>query len=361
MIASAGDAGVDNNDPDRLGQAASALMDAARAGRVFAAAWWPALALEPLGDGHINATWLVVAQPPRASAATRFVLQRLSASVFPDPVAVMAKVVRVVTHLQSAAPGWTPALVATATGDWYHKDADGGVWRLWRYVEGARTLQQLTTVEQAESAGRAFGSLQRWLRDLPGVLADPIPGFMQLDHYLERLDAACARQAVPDELLSILGLIDRRRDLSGAFAVRDRVVHGDCKVNNLLFQADRDQVVCILDLDTVMRGHWAWDAGDLIRSAAGDPGGFSVPRFAGVVRGLRASGALDAAPDLLVLAPRYVTLMLGVRFLTDHLEGDSYFRVGRRGENLARARAQFALLAQMEALEAEMIEALAAG
>jgi Ser/Thr protein kinase RdoA (MazF antagonist) len=352
------DGGDRNRDRDPRQGASSALTDATHARRVVAAAWWPPLAVEPLGDGHINATWLVTGRPPQAPAASRFVLQQISASVFPDPVAVMEKVVRVVSHLRSAAPGWTPALVATSTGDWFHKDADGGVWRLWRYVEGARTLQQLTTVEQAESAGRAFGSLHRWLRDLPGSLPDPIPGFMQLDHYLGRLDAIRGRAVVPDELRPMLDAIDQRRALAGAFGVRDRVVHGDCKVDNLLFHASRDEVVCILDLDTVMRGHWAWDAGDLIRSAAGDARGFSVPRFAGVTRGLRESGAIDAAPEMLVLAPRYVTLMLGVRFLTDHLEGDSYFRVGHRGENLQRARAQFALLAQMEALEAQMLEAL---
>jgi hypothetical protein len=325
----------------------------------FAEGWWPAVRIAPLGAGHIHATWLV---EPADAARGRFVLQRLSTAVFTDPRGLMEKVARVVAHVDAQAPGWVPALIPTRSGDLWHERADGGCWRVWRHVGAARTLQVLDQPAQAESAGRAFGAFQRWLRDLPGDVPDPIAGFMQLDHYLCRLDAVRDRAggggANGAELARLFELVDRRRDLAGVFADRDRLIHADCKVNNLLYRADRDEVFCILDLDTVMRGHWAWDAGDLIRSAAADPSGFSLERFAAVVRGMREGGAIDAPAEAWVLAPRYVTLMLGVRFLTDHLEGDWYFRVDRPGENFSRALAQFRLLGDLERAESAMLAAV---
>jgi Ser/Thr protein kinase RdoA (MazF antagonist) len=325
---------------------------------IVEAGWFPAAAVTALGRGHINATWLVVGARGSRGAGRRFVLQALSAAVFPDPVQVMENVVQVIGHVNRVAPGRVPRLVSARNGGAFHRDGDGTVWRLWEYVEHARTVETLANEAQAAAAGRAFGDFQRWLRDLPGALPDPIPGFMQLDHYLARLDAVCASMStgtVRDEI----GFVGARRDLAGAFASRDRFIHGDCKVNNLLFRLDQDEVVCILDLDTVMRGHWAWDAGDLARSAAGGAEGFSVTRYAAAMNAFREAAGIVAGAEAFVLAPRYVTLMLGVRFLTDHLEGDRYFRVGHPGENLVRAREQFARLADMERLETAMLAALA--
>jgi len=332
--------------------------DPAHALSALEAGWWPAARIAPLGEGHIHLTWLV---EPGTARAGRYVLQRISSVVFADPPGLMDKIVRIVGHVEMRAPGQVPQLVATRSGAWWHRDADGCCWRVWRHVEGARTLQVLTTPGQAEAAGRAFGQFQSWLSDLPGEVPDPIAGFMQLEHYLRRLDdvrdRVTADPATAAELASLLRVIDARRDLARTFGARNRFIHGDCKVNNLLFEQGGDAVVCILDLDTVMLGHWAWDAGDLVRSAAADATGFSLERFAAVVRGMREAGAIVAEAEAWALAPRYVTLMLGVRFLTDHLEGDRYFRVHRAGENLERARTQFRLLAEFERHEAAMIVA----
>jgi len=334
----------------------NAAAEATAALAAVAEGWWPAARVAPLGEGHIHATWLVES----AAGGDRYVLQRLSTAVFRDPASLMEKVARVVAHVQARAPGRVPMLVPTRRAAWWLGREDGSCWRLWRYVAGGRTLQALDTPAQAESAGRAFGSFQSWLRDLPGAVEDPIEGFMQLDHYLARLDAALARQGAHPpsaDVQTLVQLTDARRDLAGSFSARDRLVHGDCKVNNLLFHAASDEVVCILDLDTVMRGHWAWDAGDLLRSAAAAGEGLSVERFGAVVRGMRETGAIDASAEAWVLAPRYVTLMLGVRFLTDHLEGDWYFRVRHPGENLERALAQFRLLAEFERHERALLAA----
>jgi Ser/Thr protein kinase RdoA (MazF antagonist) len=340
------------------------------AARDAAIAEWldPATAMvTPLGDGYINDTWLV------ATGERRLVLQRINQRVFPEPQALMAKVAAVVDHLHSARRSAgnagrggiaVPALLPTRTGASCFDDPQGGVWRAWQYLGRTRTLQELGNPAQAQAAGRAFGALQLALLDMPGEVPDPIPGFMQLAHYLDRLDHAVARCDVASDAAVALQAVAARRDLATAFERQKRLIHGDCKVNNLLFHEQRDEVVCVIDLDTVMRGHWAWDFGDLVRSAAADLSGaatrarFDVERFGAAARGFVGSGAVARDIDALVLAPRYVALMLAVRFLTDHLEDDRYFKVKVPGENLLRARQQLDLVAAMEGQEREMRRAV---
>jgi Ser/Thr protein kinase RdoA (MazF antagonist) len=322
---------------------------------VALAAWLdPAAAtLAPLGDGHINDTWLVT------TPGRRLVLQRVNERVFPEPRALMRKVVAVLRHIELGRGAVAvPALVPTRRGEPCCDLGADGLWRLWQYQEGTRTLPQLDNAAQARAAAWTFGSFQLALRDLPGEVPDPIPGFLQLGHYLARLDAAltaCEPEAAAAE---VVRAVTTRRDLATLFGDRDRLIHGDCKVDNVLFHARRDEVACVIDLDTVMWGHWAWDFGDLVRSAAATRGAraaeFSLERFGAAVGGFVGCGAIGRDVDALVLAPRYVGLMLAVRFLTDHLEGDRYFRVRARGENLRRARQQLALVAAMEGLEPEM-------
>ncbi|MEQ8486655.1 MAG: phosphotransferase [Pseudomonadales bacterium] len=297
--------------------------------------------IAPLGAGHINDTWLV------SGPDGRWVLQRLNGRVFPDPVAVMEKVAAVTAHLRAGGQVRVPMLIETVDGAPFHVH-DGEVWRLWEFIAGTRSLGTLTGTRQAEAAGQAFGALQQALSGFAAPVPDPIPGFMQLDHYLALLDAAVAAQGATGAAAAALAEIDARRDLAGLFADRDRLVHGDCKVDNLLYRHRGDEVVAVIDLDTVMRGHWAWDLGDLARSAAATADGFSPEQFAALVRGFRRGVEAALAAEALVLAPRYVTVMLAARFLTDHLNGDRYFKVAARGDNLRRAREQLALLAGME-------------
>lgn len=325
--------------------------------REAARAWFgssgPAVSLSPLGAGHINDTWLVEA------GSGRFVLQRVNERVFPDPRSLMQKVSAVVAHLIHGGRVPVPALVPTAAGLPWHEDPERGVWRVTELVAPARSLRVLENPAQAEAAGRAFGAFQRALEDLRVAVPDPIPGFMQLNHYRAELEDAVAATDPDREAGAVLAALQARMDLAGLFQLRDRLVHGDCKVDNLLFHAHRDEVVCVLDLDTVMVGNWAWDFGDLVRSAAATADGFDLQRYAGVVRGFFGSGAAAPDADAAVLAPRYVALMLAVRFLADHLRGDRYFKVDAPGDNLRRARQQLALLEAMERLEAPM-RALAA-
>lgn len=350
-------------------------MTGQTAARQALAAWFDdpgSVELAGYGAGHINDTWLVT-----RPGSDRLVLQRLNPAVFPDPAAVAAKVAAVVEHLDGpparlGAGLRVPRLEKTRRGRAWH-EAAAGVWRLWQHVAPARTLDPLDNPVQAEAAGRAFGAFQAALTDFAGPadatgpadgagLPDPIPGFLQLDHYLDELDRAVAAAGpLPEAAEAALEIVRDRRDLATAFAARNRVIHGDCKVDNLLFHPGRDEVLAIIDLDTVMYGHWAWDFGDLVRSAAADGTACNVSRFAAVCRGFTAAAAVAADAETLLLAPRYVGLMLGVRFLADHLAGDRYFKVTARGENLTRARRQLALVRDMERQESAMRQAIRRG
>ncbi len=319
--------------------------------------------LEPLGRGHINDTLLV-----RSAAREPVVLQRINEQVFVDAGLVMANLERVQAHLETAAPGLIPPLVKTLTGQSAFVDEQGGWWRLWHFLPDGRTIEQTRDPIICREAGRAFGRFQRLLSDLPGPPLEPtIPGFLELGGYLERFDQISGATADAEAAIAEAGgrdLIDAQRYLVKALPKGETVIHGDCKLNNLLFAGSGSAVRAVLDLDTIMAGHWAWDFGDLARSVLtgaldGEQTGDSaaIPDlFAALVAGFSSGCGRPLEPRLLALAPAYVAFMLGVRFLTDHLQGDRYFKVSRRGENLSRARRQFQLNA---ALPIDDLEAIA--
>ncbi len=312
--------------------------------------WGRAGHLRALGAGLINDTFL--AQDTGSGGA--WVLQRINDRVFTDPGLIMDNVGRVVRHVAQRAPGLVPDLVSTLTDRNFHVDELGGYWRLWQYVDNAQTLQSLDGVARARSAGGIFAELQNALADLPGPrLQDPIEGFMRLQHYLDALGHAVDRADRPGaRALAALADIQARGDLAGEFQELGGYVHGDCKVNNVLFRGE--EACSVVDLDTVMFGHWAWDFGDLVRSGASVAGRFSLSLFGALASGFAARTHHPVDTGTLSLAPRYVGVMLAARFLADHLSGDVYFRVQRAGENLDRAVRQTALVKQMEACEAQM-------
>ena len=308
-------------------------MSAARA--ALAEGWGIRATVSPLGSGRINDSYLA------KEANDRWVLQRINPFVFPKPDLLMNNVARASAHLNAKRPGWTAALIPTRE-DASHIQLDSGIWRLWSHV-GGRSRAKLENDEQAEAVGRAVGLTHRWLQDLPGPrLVEAIPGHLQLDHYLAAFDAG------PDAEPELMDFIDTRRHLAGRFRARNGTIHGDGHLDNLMLGEDGN-VVAVLDLDTVMWGHWAWDFGDLVRSVLG--GQALRTRFEAAARGyLQASGVRAKAQDL-VMAPRHITFMIGLRYLTDHLAGDRYFKVGAHGENRHRALDRFRFLQALEAAE----------
>ena len=310
------------------------------------AAWFDAPRYEPLGQGHIHDTYRVWERD------ASFVLQRINEAVFLDGDLVMAQTARLLEHWSAQGDYVVPELCASRAGRVAER-LDGELWRVWRYIDDTSVIDPLQTPAQAEAAGRAFGDLQVRLRDLPGErFEDPIVGFLQLDHYLGAFDAALAesRDALPT---AVRARIDAHRSLAKVLSARDHLIHGDCKINNLLFDRDGRRVVAIIDFDTAMQGHWAWDLGDLVRSACFSSGGTRVDLFAAALRGFVDAGVPVTLQEC-VLAPGYVALMLGIRFLTDHISGNHYFKVAEHGENLERAQEQFVLFDELLAAQRDL-------
>ncbi len=297
-------------------------------------------AIRTIDTGHINDTYLV---------DDRYVLQRLNRTVFQDRHALMRNLAKAVAHEgghRLLAP------IPTTRGLPYGVDANGEIWRLFPHLP-SRNFQNLPD-DLLACAGQAFGGFLATFADFPGELEEVIEGFHDLAFYLGRLDAAPTGD--------VGTTLDEINELRSRFRPGEakRVIHGDCKVNNLLFHPTRNEVAAIIDLDTLMLGDPAWDFGDLVRSAfAGSDetaaaAEFSQARFQPLSEGFfSAFGAVDEVAHY-AAAPAYMSFMLAVRFLTDHLEGDVYFKVLKRGDNLIRARSQLDLAKRFIAVEPTM-------
>ena len=328
--------------------------------------------VEELRSGHINDSYVVSSR-----GGQRGLLQRINTRVFADPRRLMENVERVTRHLAGKlGPGSRrrrPTLVPADDGRTWIEIGDGGGaagwWRMYELIEDVTTRLAASSTDQVFRAAQAFGRFQAMLADLPRPpLFETIPRFHDTPRRFEALDraldgppadAAAARRR--QEALAEIEAAARRRELGGrlldaaARGMPRRTVHNDCKISNVLFDRNSGEALCVVDLDTTMPGLAAFDFGDMARSMAHradedalDPAAIEVDPelFRALCRGY-----LDGARDLraeergaLVDGALVLTLEQAVRFLTDHLQGDVYFRVERPGQNLDRCRVQFALL-----------------
>ncbi|MGB5831686.1 MAG: aminoglycoside phosphotransferase family protein [Thiohalocapsa sp.] len=331
------------------------------------------LDIAPLGAGLINTTYRV--DSPQGS----FVLQRVNGAVFPAPRCIMANLSRL-QRLSAARPELEvrlPNLVAGPVGEPFYEDADGSLWRLMEYIYPSRTLSTLENPTQAAEVGSVLGNFHRLSAELnPGDLSVTLPGLHHTPTYLAALDAATPATLDDGAIIDALAFIATRRSLAHALedARRDgltpiRVIHGDPKIDNLLFDPDSDRALCLIDLDTVQPGLVHHDIGDCLRSCCNRIGEsadgarrvcFDIDICRDLLRAYadRTRHLFSAAErGLFYTAIRLVPFELGMRFLTDHLQGDRYFRVRARGENLRKAQVQFALVADIER-NATAIEAI---
>lgn len=331
-------------------------------------------AVAPHGQGHINRTFLATTN------GGRFVFQCINESIFRDVPALMDNIRRVTAH----APDCTPSLVPARDGAPYVRADAGGAWRVYRFVEGARSVQKIESPAQAREVARAFGAFQKRLATLPAPrLYEVLPGFHDTRlRYAALHDAIAAdparRVAAAREEIAFALAREREAgvllDLHAAGQLPERVVHNDCKLNNLLLDA-AGRATCVLDLETTMPGFAPCDFGDMVRTAscAAAEDELDLSRVAADPAMLRAlaEGYLEGAAGLLnaaevaqlAFAGRLITLEQGVRFLADHLRGDTYYRIHRPGHNLDRTRAQFALVRSLESRHTEferIIQAVAA-
>lgn len=342
----------------------------------------PVGAVERFGSGHIHDTFRVRCDTP--SGARGYVLQRINPRVFPEPERVVENAVRVSEHLRvrlarRGRPGdERRALVFCEAqhGGFLHRDAEGGVWRACAFVEGSHTCDTVESPAQARAVARAFGEFLTLSSDLdPGSLREALPGFHDLAAYARRLETLAAAdrlgraRACAEDLAAVRAAW---RELAparaSAAALPRRVVHADCKLNNVLLDDASGEGICVIDLDTVMPGLLVDDFGQLARSttcsAAEDERDlsrirFDVELFEALTRGFLAGcGDLPIRAELEALpqAGPLCALEHVLRFLADHLEGDAYFRVHRPGQNLDRARAQRRLLEAMRAASTQVEE-----
>jgi len=261
-------------------------------------------------------------------------------------------------------------LVPTRSGALSFVDATGAHWRTYRFVEGASSHDSVRTPRDAAVAAEAFGRFQAQLIDLPGPrLHETIPRFHHARLRLEALVAAaradrCQRlSGCRSELEFVLAreaMVDRLLSLQASGVIPERVTHNDTKLNNVLLDDRSGEAVCVIDLDTVMPGLVNYDFGDLARSAtcsaAEDERDLSRVRLEPSLFAALCEGYLRGAVDFLspaecaelAFSARLLTLVIGIRFLTDHLAGDRYFRVHQENHNLDRCRTQLRLVASME-------------
>ena len=347
------------------------------------------LGVAPYGTGHINDTYCATVS--QAGAPVRYILQRINHGIFRDVPGLMQNVARVTAHIGRSAAGMPDAsrrgltLVPARDGSAFHQDEAGGYWRMYLFIEKARTYDAITATTQAYEAARAFGRFQAALADLPGGrLHETIPRFHDTPARFEAFRtvlhadphrrAAGARREV-DFALAHEAVTRGLADLLARGDLRERVTHNDTKLNNVMLDDATGAGICVIDLDTVMPGLVLYDFGDMVRTAT-SPAlederdvakvTMRMPMFEALARGyLETAGAFlePRETGLLAFAGKLITLEIGIRFLTDHLAGDTYFKTHREGHNLDRCRTQFRLVECIEAREDEMqgvVEALLA-
>ncbi len=329
----------------------------------------------PLGRGHIHETF--VATWEGGGAAVRYVHQRISTRVFPDPALVMGNLARVTAHLRAALAlrgvrdldRRVLTLVPARGGGPLWTAPDGSVWRTFLLIEGTVTRETIEGREQAHRVARAFAEFSGLLSDLPPPsLAVTIPGFHDLGRRITDFESAVAGDSA-GRASRVRGEIEATRaaysELSRLLALARpeqaprRVMHHDCKLNNLLLDAETGEALCVIDLDTVMEGSVLSDFGELVRTATcrspeDEPRlervAFDLGLFEALAGGYLAGAAdwiSEPEAELLPLAGPTLGLMNAIRFLGDHLAGDVYFRVHREGQNLDRHRAQLRLATLM--------------
>jgi hypothetical protein len=344
------------------------------------------LGIEELKRGHINRTY--VGTWEKNGVRSRYVHQVVNHRIFRDIDALMGNLEVVTSALRESkrlgqlrSDDVTLTLIKTRDGGTFLKDEQGEFWRTFEYIENTVTFDVCPGPGVAREAAAILGRFQRSLLGVdPGSLEDTIPFFL---HGGRRFVAF--REAIElnpkGRVLECQGEIDfalTRAGLGTALiealesgAIPRRVSHCDMKLNNVLFDSSGARATCLLDLDTCMSGTVLFDFGDLVRNTAvpcaEDEQDFSKVIFdmdlyraicEGYLSEMRGN-LVQSELDLMPLAPRVLALILGVRFLTDYLNGDTYFRIHRPHQNLERARTQFQIVSLMEGFQGEMRAALA--
>ena len=343
--------------------------------------------ITPLGEGNVNETYQVTCQEtilqdkiPQEQLLRRYVMQRINTVVFPRPELVMANINVLANHVASRPldKDWViPTAIPIRNSGQTWLEREGQTWRMLTFVENAETLQTIKSSQEAQQVGRALGVFHHLVNDIPAdALADTLPGFHVTPGYFQTFKNGMAEAlanphfAISQELEICLNFVNQRAGrvdvLEAALArgeLKTRPIHGDPKVNNVMLCSTSGRALAMIDLDTVKPGLLHYDIGDCCRSGCNRQGEETEDLDA-VVFDLSLceailEGYLSAAKetlnnhdfDYIVDAIHLITFELGLRFLTDHLAGNVYFKVNRPDHNLHRAKVQFKLVESIEQQE----------
>jgi len=337
----------------------------------------------PYGSGHINDTYCASFNQA-GLMPIRYILQRINTNVFKSPVQLMENIVRVTRHsldglINSGNPEArrrTLTCIPAIDGKPYAIDAHGKYWRVYPFIERATGHDEIQTHEQAFQAAKAFGNFQKLAADLKGErLHETIPDFHNTPKRLEALmtaiqldprNRAAGLKAEINFVLSRAPDCSRITDLIAAGAIPERVTHNDTKLNNVLLDDTTAEGVCVIDLDTTMPGSALYDFGDMVRTATPSTREDSIDlakqdvrmdRFEALLGGYMTatrSFLNTAEVENLAFSGKLLTLECGIRFLTDFLLGDKYFKINHPDHNLYRCRNQFAFVKAIEKRLKEM-------
>lgn len=331
----------------------------------------------PYGNGHINDTILVETAADEEAKGERYILQTINTEIFHDPYALTENIVSVTGYLkeQILKEGGDPfretlTPIPVKDGSYLYRDGEGSCWRMYLYIADAVCLEQAGSARLFYESGAAFGHFQYLLRDFPAAgLHEILPGFHDTpSRYLSLEEAVRTgnRERIKESERELAWLLSRREQagiLAAGLADGSlplRVTHNDTKLNNIMMDAKTGKGICIIDLDTVMPGSALYDYGDSIRFGASTAAedeielgriSCSLELFEAYTRGFLKGcrGILtEREKELFVRAAWTITLEQGVRFLTDYLLNDPYYKTGYPAHNLDRARAQLALVRDME-------------
>lgn len=336
-----------------------------------------------IDSGHINNTYVATYQR-QDGKRRRYILQRINEKVFTDPLAVMRNVEAVTRHInwkvlrvKKDLGGQTLNIYPARGGRSYAVGDGGGIWRCYNFIENCHTYDVVENTRQAYQAAKAFGSFQDLVSDMPlEDIVDTIPDFHNTPKRFARLMEVVEAdplgrlkdvQAELDFIKAREGICNKLVNLAAEGEIPIRVTHNDTKLNNVMMDSDSDEAVCVIDLDTVMPGLSLYDFGDLVRTATSpaeeDEQDLSKVEMRMAMFEALAEGYIDGCDCLndtevenLVTGGKLMTLEVGIRFLTDYLEGDVYFKTSRPDHNLERSKTQLKLVECIEEQEEAMEE-----
>lgn len=327
-----------------------------------------------LGAGNINDTFLV------QSASDKIVLQRINKQVFPNPQVLIHNLQQLSHHLQSQkkpeTQHWEDAvIVSTRSGQLSVQDNKGNLWRALSYIDKSLSVTKVKTSLQAKQTGWALGHFHSMLMGLNvQTLQVPLPGFHHLSTYLECYDTLKTKKPITKDIKLCRDVIQNERDVALSLEratqerkISQRVIHGDPKIANILFDQNTGKAVSIIDLDTVGPGFIQHDIGDCLRSICntggekGDVGNikFNLKRCKITLNGYFQKAAALLSPmdkEYIYDGIQAITFELGLRFFTDYLQGNIYFKSTNPEETLKMALVQFTLYRDIRAKEAQIRE-----